>query len=643
MTVRLIVLLLACATLASAETREPIRLAITVDDLPWVGPLPPGDTAQQAIDRISAVLRVHDAPATGFVVCDRAQADDSALRTWIDWGNTLGNHSAAHRDLNTTPVDEWLADVAECDRFLEQYGAAHGSWFRFPLLHQGDTKEKRDEVASALDRMGLVNAHVTVDTSEWILTRAHATALVREDARLRHEVGEEFVRHITAAVRHADQVAHRKLGRAVPQVLLLHANTLVDDHLDRLLLALRNDGVEFIDLATALQDPAYERADGFAGRKGLSWLYRMEPASPGDVAWDDAEAEAIEARFSEALEARETAGADTGPGRISWQRLAPDAPAWLARLAALAANSERMRSLLVMHRGELIGETYFNGAGPETPVNLKSVTKTLVSSLVGVALHQGWIDSVDDPIGRYLPERYQQDSTKASITIRQLLTMASGLTPTGYGEVQRSDDWVATVLSRPVEPALRDHFRYDTPVLQLLSLVLEQASGRNLVQVANETLLEPLGSEIAYWRRDASDLPLGGNDAFLLPRGLIQLGELYRRGGSMNGQRLLDADFVQASITPQIQTGEPTINHGTLPVRGYGYLWWLLDIGNDDVYAALGHGGQILAISPARELVVLMTSRWPSASSTEHYHHLTAVLTEVLARYPLSAVPMTRR
>ncbi len=79
-----------------------------------------------------------------------------------------------------------------------------------------------------------------------------------------------------------------------------------------------------------------------------------------------------------------------------------------------------------------------------------------------------------------------------------------------------------------------------------------------------------------------------------------------------------------------------TINHGTLPVRGYGYLWWLLDWNHENVYAALGHGGQILLVSPERELVVLMTSRWPSTSSTAHYQHLTRILVEgVLPLFPI--------
>lgn len=286
---------------APAPPSPQVRLAITIDDLPWVGPLPGGDTANDALLRIAETLRKHQAPATGFVVCDRAASDERPLTTWAAQGFSLGNHSAAHRDLNRTPVEAWLADVERCDRYLDRFGTAKTRYFRFPLLHQGDTVETRDHVALGLRRLGLETAHVTVDTSEWILTRAHAAALRTGDSALRRETGDELVRHVSAAVEHADRVARRKVGRGVPQILLLHANTLVEDHLDALLLALRARGVEFISLEQALADPVYEKPDAYAGPKGLSWLYRMAPASVTDVEWDDAEAARIQARFAQVL------------------------------------------------------------------------------------------------------------------------------------------------------------------------------------------------------------------------------------------------------------------------------------------------------------------------------------------------------
>ncbi len=174
-------------------------------------------------------------------------------------------------------------------------------------------------------------------------------------------------------------------------------------------------------------------------------------------------------------------------------------------------------------------------------------------------------------------------------------------------------------------------YAYDTPVVDLLAAVLERVSGRSLRDLADRELFAPLGGGVVWWRRDTAGVDMGGNDAFVRPRDLVRLGELFRRGGVWNGRRILSEAYAREAVTPQMRTGEPMVNHGTLPVRGYGLLWWALDVGDDhDAFAALGHGGQELLVFPRRELVVLMTSRWPGTSSVEHYRHLRALLDDAI-------------
>jgi len=625
-------------TLSAQETKAAskdlnIQLALTFDGLPWVGALPPGDTsANQAIDRIAAVLRVHQAPATGFVISSHAKNDEAPLRNWKAWGNTLGNHTATHPDLNRISLDEWIAEIKNCDEYLSKFGDAKTPYVRFPMLHEGDSPEKFAQVDSALKSLGLHKAPVTVDNSGWILTQVYAYALNSRDAALRHEVGQEFIRHITAAIVHADQVARRKTGRSVPQVLLLHANALVADKLDALLLELSARGAEFITLQKALSDPVYSRRNEYYGRKGLSWLYRMHPLSIEDVKWDDAEAEAIQSKFAKELSHHSKDIEISPPSKrylsvISNEKFTP--------IFTAAAKSERMRSLLVMHQGHLVAEAYFNGTGPETAANLKSVTKSLSSALIGIALREKWIQNLDDPISNYLPSLKINQSAESQITIRQLLTMSSGLQPVGYSRIQQSANWVDTLLAQPIDEAIQGKFFYDTPVLQLLSAVLHNASGLTVSEIAQRELLMPMNANLTYWRTDPQGLELGGNDAYLRPHDLIKIGELYRNRGTFDTHQLLPEKFVQSSLTEQILPDDRMVNHKTLKVHGYGYLWWILDINNELMYAALGHGGQILLIAPKRELVVLMTSRWPSVSSTAHYQHLTRVLTDyILPLFP---------
>jgi CubicO group peptidase (beta-lactamase class C family) len=262
-----------------------------------------------------------------------------------------------------------------------------------------------------------------------------------------------------------------------------------------------------------------------------------------------------------------------------------------------------------------------------------------------VALDRGWIRSLDDPIARYLPDRFAggRHAQAAGITIRHLLTMTSGLAPIGYGAFQRSPDWVEAVLHGPLRAPPGRSFAYSTPATHLLTAILTRVSGVSAMELANRDLLAPLGTELVEWRRGPEGLSMGGNDAFMRPRGLIRLGELYRRGGVFEGRRVLSAAFVRESLRRQASPPEATVNHGTLDATGYGLLWWLLDFDGEAAFAALGHGGQELVVFPRRELVVLLTSRWPGSSSTDHYRRLARVLREgVLPVFPAAASPPIR-
>jgi len=308
-------------------------------------------------------------------------------------------------------------------------------------------------------------------------------------------------------------------------------------------------------------------------------------------------------------------------------------PVLRARLdaaVAAAATCDRMWGLLAMHDGELIVEAYFNGMRATTPINLKSVTKSLNSAMVGAAIDRGLIGSVDDPVAKYLPEAFAGHPDKAGVTLRHLLTMSSGLPVVPYGAFQRAPNWVSVLLEGPLRHPPGERHLYDTPHTHLITAVVAAASGMSARAFADQTLFDPLGGEVADWRRGPQGIDMGGNDCYVTPRHLIRLGELYRRRGAWEDRRVLSAEWVTASLTHQIDLPDPTINHGTLHATGYGYLWWLLDFDGESAFAALGHGGQELIVFPRRDLVILLTSRWRGVSSTEHYQHLALLLREHL-------------
>ncbi|MGH7546440.1 MAG: hypothetical protein ACREKI_09685 [Gemmatimonadota bacterium] len=186
--------------------------------------------------------------------------------------------------------------MRRCDRYLEEFLGRDVRYFRFPYLHRGRTPEHKAAAKRFLADLGYEAASVSVDNSEWVLARAYAAASERADRAAMAQIARLYVRHVLEAVAHYRAVARTKVGRDVRHVLLLHANALAADHLGELLNALAEDGARFITLEEALRDPVYSRPDAYVGPKGLSWLYRIEPATPGDVAWDDARADELERR-----------------------------------------------------------------------------------------------------------------------------------------------------------------------------------------------------------------------------------------------------------------------------------------------------------------------------------------------------------
>jgi peptidoglycan/xylan/chitin deacetylase (PgdA/CDA1 family) len=273
-------------------------LAVTIDDLPWVGARAPGQSRADALRSLVDTLESRSVPALGFANCDRAGAGAQELNMWVDAGLELGNHTAAHLDLNDAPVEQWLSDVRSCHRMVSYISGSDTVWFRYPFLHQGRTAERQAAALATLDDLGSPIAHVTIDNSDWILAVAYGEAVARGDSARAAAIGEAFVDHIIRATQHYQQVAREKTGSDVPHVLLLHANLVVADYIGTLLDRLRAEhGFTFVSIAEAQQHPVYERADRYTGANGLSFLYRMEPATPEMVSWDDTEAAQIRAAW----------------------------------------------------------------------------------------------------------------------------------------------------------------------------------------------------------------------------------------------------------------------------------------------------------------------------------------------------------
>ncbi len=307
----------------------------------------------------------------------------------------------------------------------------------------------------------------------------------------------------------------------------------------------------------------------------------------------------------------------------------------LDRAYARASELVRMRSLLVHWRGQLVRETYFHGATPRTRANIKSASKSVVSALVGIAIAQGHIRGIDQTIGELLPaETRGLAPAKRAITVRDLLTMRAGLQSTSfdsYGRWVTSRNWVRSALNQPIVAERGDAgpMIYSTGSTHLLSAILTRATKLSTYEFARRNLGRPLGIDLRPWQRDPQGIYFGGNDMYLTPREMLQIGVLYLNRGAASGKQVIPSAWIDSSYV------ERTVS----PWNGnrYGYGWWTRSAHGVDIRFAWGYGGQFIFVVPALQLVVVATS---DADASRYWGH-TGALHSVLEDEIIPAV-MTR-
>lgn len=265
--------------------KKPVReVAVTVDDLPaTIIPSTIDELKQNTKNLLSAFTR-YKVPATGFVNESKLynesgyiQQRGEVLKMWLDEGMHLGNHTYSHKDLNTTPLEEFEQDVIKGELITKKLLAEKGmkpEYFRHPFLHAGNTAEKKNAFENFLSERGYKAAPVTIDNSEWIFARAYLNAKTRCDSSMMKKVAGEYVEYMEKKFEYFEKQSVELFGREIKQVLLIHANELNADHFDALAGRLESRGYHFISLSEALKDSAYNSPDTYTGKSGITWLHR---------------------------------------------------------------------------------------------------------------------------------------------------------------------------------------------------------------------------------------------------------------------------------------------------------------------------------------------------------------------------------
>lgn len=278
---------------------------------------------------------------------------------------------------------------------------------------------------------------------------------------------------------------------------------------------------------------------------------------------------------------------------------------WRADLKRDAERLPRLHSLLVLHQGEELVALDIRGPGLDRPVNIKSLSKTVLAALVGVAIERGVLEGVDQPAVEALGDQVPEAATEGveRITLGNLLSLQAGLQRTSgrnYGAWVNSDNWVHHVLTRRFVDKPGGRMLYSSGSTHLLSAALTERAGRSTLALAREWLGEPLGIAFPAWDQDPQGIYFGGNNMLMSARELAAIGELYRNGGRLGERRLFAEDWVDTSWTGR---GESAYTDDP-----YGYGWFLRPLGGEPGYYGRGFGGQLLYVVPSLELTVVMTS-----------------------------------
>jgi CubicO group peptidase (beta-lactamase class C family) len=276
----------------------------------------------------------------------------------------------------------------------------------------------------------------------------------------------------------------------------------------------------------------------------------------------------------------------------------------------------RMYSLAVSHRGRLVLEYYAAGHRAANPANIKSASKSIIATLVGIAIERRLIPGITEPIIRWFPElRADPDPRKKAITIEDLLTMRSGLQSTSgeqYGPWVKSRNWVRYALSRPMVSDPGTSMEYSTGTSHILSAILTKASRKSTYQFAAEVLARPLGISLAPWTRDPQGIYLGGNEMLMTSSQMIAVGELYLNRGLARGRQVVSSAWVDASCEPRTRSRWD-------PDRVYGYGWWIQDFAQHRACFAWGFGGQYIFVFRDLNLVVAVTSSTAASDERRGY------------------------
>lgn len=278
-----------------------------------------------------------------------------------------------------------------------------------------------------------------------------------------------------------------------------------------------------------------------------------------------------------------------------------------SRLTPILDDAERLenlRAVAVWSGGTEVAARGYGRFTPDSPTNIKSASKSIISALAGIAIERGLLEGPGQPIAPILEGDLPADPDPrlATVTLGHLLSMQAGLerqSGANYGAWVSSRNWVRAALAAPFTQDPGGRMQYSTASTHLVSAILTRVTGRSTLDLARDWLDPVPGFRITDWERDPQGIYLGGNQMAMSTRSLLAFGAMYASGGLAGGRQVVPAGWVEESW----RTRTASIFSG----QGYGYGWFIGQASGRPVRYGWGYGGQMIYVFPA-------TGRQPAAA-----------------------------
>lgn len=284
-----------------------------------------------------------------------------------------------------------------------------------------------------------------------------------------------------------------------------------------------------------------------------------------------------------------------------------------------ADDLDQLHCLLLSRDGVLIAEEYFNGSIQDSLYDIRSVTKSITATLIGIAIDKGYIDHIEQTMGDYIgPNIYPLEPDKASITIKNLIRMSSGIPWKELGAESEFNEWVNApnqvnyILDKEMTYNQGNRFNYSDGNAHLISVILTEACGMNALEFAEANLFKPMEIDDYAWYTDKQGYYYGGVTMDMTPLGLLKFGQMYLDNGIYEQKRIIAESWISEATKSQITTGN------IIPYQnGYGYFWWTGSKDGHDYYFANGYGGQFIVVIPDLDVVIVALNQWIGMSRTQ--------------------------